>query len=282
MKRLLLIWLSIAVFTACKKQDPGPPQPLSERIILDTPYAAIADRQKMDIYLPANRDENTVTIVLIHGGGWTAGSKDDLSSGIPGFRQQFPDYAFANINYRLVSGGNKDLFPAQEQDVRSAVDFIIANHASFGTSRRVVLVGFSAGAHLALLHGYKNDPGNHVAAIVDFFGPTDLVALWGAGDAQKFILAGATGKIYPDGEQLYRESSPVNYIKDQSPPTIILQGGMDELVPVSQANLLVSQLEEKGVAHEFVLYPGEGHGWAGEKLIDSIEKIRGFLKTHVE
>lgn len=278
----MLAWLGVAVFSACKKQDTEPPKPQVERIILDTPYAAAADRQKMDIYLPADRNENTMTIVLVHGGGWVGGSKADLTSGIPSFRQQFPGYAFANINYRLASGGTSNLFPTQEQDVQAAVGLITTNHAAFGISSRVVLVGFSAGAHLALLHGYKNDPGKHVAAVVNFFGPTDLEALWDAGDAQRFMLASVTGKIYPDGKQLYRESGPVNYVTPQSPPTITLHGALDELVPVSQANLLVSKLEEKAVMHELVLYPSEGHGWMGEKLLHSIEKIKGFLKDHVE
>ncbi|MBX3240656.1 MAG: alpha/beta hydrolase [Chitinophagaceae bacterium] len=281
MKNFFSFLTGLLLFTSCQKQVVDQ-QPAEERIILDTAYAAASGRQTLDLYLPANRNSNTRTIVLIHGGGWSEGSKNDLTFAIPELRQRLTEYAFANIGYRLASNGNTHLFPTQEQDVKSAVDFIVANHASLNISSKVVLTGFSAGGHLALLHGYKNDPNKHVAAIVDFFGPTDLEALWNAGLIQQLILAGATGKIYPDGKTLYQESSPTNYITAQSPPTIVLHGGDDLLVPPAQSTLLINKLEEKNVVNDLVFYPGEGHGWTGDKLNDSIEKIKAFLKAYAK
>lgn len=280
MKSFFLTVLTIAVFASCKKQDSQTPMQTPERIIMDTPYASAA-RQKMDIYLPANRNETTPVVVLIHGGGWSEGNKSDLSSVIPDLKKLLPEYAFVNINYRLVYEGS-NRFPTQEQDVKAAVEFVINNHQQLNISSKIVMVGFSAGAHLALLHSYKNDPGKNVAAIVDFYGPTDLPALWEAGIVQQFILTNVTGKFYADAKTLYEESSPVNYITDQSPPTIVFHGTEDQLVPGSQSTLLVDKLKEKNVTHEFTLYPGEAHGWVGDNLTDSIEKIKAFLKKHVQ
>ena len=105
-----------------------------------------------------------------------------------------PDYAIFNINYRLVNGSN--LFPTQEHDVKTAIDFIVTNSTEYHVNKnKLVLLGVSAGGHLALLQGYKcNNP--KVAAIIDFFGPTDLLTMF-----QKpwnpyvpFVLQMITGK----------------------------------------------------------------------------------------
>ena len=254
--------------------------PLPAATTLDTAYGT-DPLQEMDIYLPAGRDEHTLTIVLIHGGGWSDGDKTELTPSVAGVQALFPGYAIVNINYRLAKNGVTNVFPAQEEDVKKAVETIIASAENFHISHDLILAGFSAGGHLALLHGYKNDPGKHVKAIVDFFGPTDLTALSGMGSVQALILFNATGKIYDQYPELFIRSSPVNFVTENSPPTIILQGGADELVPASQSAELDSKLEENNVAHELVLYPGEGHGWSGTTLADSFEKIKKFIDANV-
>ncbi len=254
--------------------------PLPAVTITDTAYGSDPLR-KMDIYLPAGRDEHTVAIVLIHGGGWSDGDKSELTPSVAGVQALFPGYAVVNINYRLAKNGVTNVFPAQEEDVEKAVETITANAENFHISRDLILAGFSAGGHLALLHGYKNDPEKHVKAIVAFFGPTDLTALSDIGTIQALILFNATGKTYDQDSELFIQSSPVNFVTENSPPTIILQGGADELVPASQSVELDSRLEENKVAHELVVYPGEGHGWSGATLADSFEKIKNFIDANV-
>lgn len=280
---LVVFFTAILAITGCKKEDEviTPDPPLEEKTIIDTAYGT-DDLQKMDIYLPAGRSDTTKTIVLIHGGSWTQGSKADLTSAIPEAKNYFPGYAIVNINYRLAANGTTNLFPTQENDVKAAVDFLIANSEKLGTSKSVVLTGFSAGAHLALLHGYKNDPDKNVKAIVDFFGPTDLTVFGDLSPVQQGILVNAIGKTYEEDPDIYVESSPIKYVSDQSPPTLILQGGVDPLVPRSQPDLLIEKLEEKGVVNQFVFYPNEGHGWSGANLLDSFVKIKAFLAANVE
>ncbi len=281
MKRqyFLLISIALTVFS-CQKEGGEQPASLPERLIVDTSYGADA-RHKMDAYLPAGRTGATKSVILIHGGGWTEGSKDDLAPLIAALRLQMPAFAFFTINYRLAANGSH-LFPAQETDVNDAIDFIVANKNAFSISEKLVLVGLSAGGHLAALHAYKNDESHHVKAVVDFFGPTELHQLWNQGIVQQLILYNATGKTYDENPAVYNNSSPVNFVTSQSPPTIILQGGQDELVPPAQANLLRDKLNEKGVVNELVFYPNEGHGWTGPNQQDSFDKVKAFIEAHVD
>ncbi|MBX2921414.1 MAG: alpha/beta hydrolase [Chitinophagaceae bacterium] len=278
------ITLLMFIAAGCKKEngnDINPDMPLAEISIIDTAYGT-DQQQKMDIYLPAGRNDRTKTIVLIHGGGWTGGSKADLTVAIPEIKKYFPGYAIANINYRLASNGTTHLFPAQENDVKAAINFLAENSDEFHIAKDMVLTGFSAGAHLALLHGYKNDPEKYIKAIVDFFGPTDLTVFGNLSAVQQLILLSVTGKSYEADPEIYAQSSPVKFITAQSPPTIVLQGGADPLVPPSQADLLIEKLQENNVIHQLVFYPGEAHGWTGDNLLDSFAKIKAFLEANVE
>ncbi|MBN8790242.1 MAG: alpha/beta hydrolase [Terrimonas sp.] len=278
----LLLLLASGIFSCQKENNPGEDdqQNLPERNIIDTAYGSNA-QQKMDIYLPASRTKTTKTIVLIHGGGWTEGSKSDLTSSIPGIQKQFPGYAVININYRLAKDGN-NLFPSQENDTKSAIAAYLQHTDDFVVSKDIVLAGFSAGAHLALLHAYKNDPDKNVKAVVDFFGPTELPALWNINILYQLLLYNVTGKTYDQDPAIYKNSSPANFVSAQSPPTLILQGDADPTVPPSQSILLSDSLTKYNVAHQLVMYPGEGHGWTGNNLLDSYEKIKIFLKEYVK
>jgi acetyl esterase/lipase len=239
---------------------------------------------KMDIYLPANRSvASTKSLVLIHGGGWTSGSKADFTGYIDTLQQRLPDYAIFNINYRLVNGSN--LFPTQENDVSAALSFIVQNAAEYPISKgKLSLLGFSAGAHLALLQAYKN-ASPRINAVIDYFGPTDLVAMY-----QKpwhplvpLALQMITGTSPQADPSTFEQSSPAHFVSSQSPPTLILHGGKDVVVNVSQSKLLAQKLAENDVAHELHIYPGKGHGrWYGETLVSSFDRIEAFLNRHVQ
>jgi acetyl esterase/lipase len=238
----------------------------------------------MDIYLPAGRSANsTKVMILIHGGAWSSGDKADLNPYVDTLKKRLPDYAIVNINHRL-SNGTSIFFPSQENDVKAAIEFIISKTAEYNISGKIVLLGASSGAHLALLQGYKYTSPVKVKAIVDFFGPTDMIDLYN-NPASPLIpastiaqIVGATPTTNPT---LYQESSPINYVIAQSPPTIILHGGLDLLVSPNQALALKNKLQTMGVTHQYVFYPTEGHGWTGPNLTDSFNKIEAFLEANV-
>jgi len=239
--------------------------------------------QKMDVFLPAGRTVNTTkTIVIIHGGSWTSGDKSEMTAVVDSLKKRLPNYAFINLNYRLAVNNAINVFPAQENDVKAAIEFYLGKSSTYEISKDIIVLGASAGAHLAMLHSYKNDPDKHVKAVVDLFGPTDLVEEWNEGFLPQLALMAATGKTYDQDPAIYTQSSPVNFITAQSPPTIAFQGGMDYIVIPAQTNILIAKLNSMGVSNQLVMYPNEGHGFSQANNTDAITKTLIFISKYVK
>lgn len=281
MKSLLKFILPCLLLVSCQKDNEEDDN--GAKTSLNVSYAA-DPQQKMDIYLPAGRSAaSTKVIVLIHGGGWSQGDKADFNAYVDTLKRRLPGYAIFNINYRLVNG-SLNLFPAQENDVKAAIEFIYNKRNEYRISDKFVLLGTSAGGHLSLLQAYKYTSPVKIKAVVDFFGPTDLVDMYN-NPASIFALPSALAAVVGGTPSthlsLYQQSSPISFVSAQSPPTIILQGGVDVLVAPSQSATLANRLQTLGVVHQYVLYPAENHGWVGANLTDSFDKITAFLALHV-
>ena len=281
-KYLLFLLMSVQTLS-CENKQSSVVNPLPAQIFFDVAYGS-GQAQKMDVYLPAGRTmADTKFIVMIHGGGWSSGDKSDFNAYVDTIKRRMPDYAIFNVNYRL-STGSSNTFPTQENDVRSAMDFIAARVNEYNISSKMVLMGASAGGHLALLQGYKYDHPLKPKAIIDLFGPTDLTELYvhPSPSVPPLLLAFVIGGSPSGNPDLYYQSSPINFVNAQSPPTIIFQGGADPLVSPLQSELLNSKLESSGVPHQYIVYPTEGHGWYGSKITDSFDKIQAFLSANVK
>lgn len=241
-------------------------------------------KQKFDLYLPANRNSNdTKVLILIHGGGWTEGDKADFNPFITELQKRLPGYAFVNINYRLASS-NRFLFPTQENDVKAAIEFIAARSGEYKISKKIALLGASAGGHLALLQAYKYNNPVAIKAVISLFGPTELVSLYNSPPtpAIPLLLSLVIGGNPVSHAEIYQQSSPLNFVTSQSCPSQLLHGGKDPLIPPAQSDLLKNKLDAVGVINEYVFYPNEGHGWIGNNLIDSFNKMEAFLKKHLQ
>jgi acetyl esterase/lipase len=245
--------------------------------------------QKMDVFLPANRNTTaTKVMIVIHGGGWSLGDKADMSAYVDILKNRLPDYAFFNINYRLTSLANSIPFPAQELDVKAATDFINSKKVEYSISDKFVLLGASAGAHLALLQAYKNAT-PQIKAVVDLYGPTDMADMYN-NPASTFIKPTeiayiVTGNPFTTpalSATIFNSSSPINFVTTASPPTIIFHGGADSLVRPTQSTNLVALLTQKGVINRYVLFPTENHVYLGANLDDTFEKTITFLNTNVQ
>lgn len=284
MKFLLSLFLSAMIVSSCQKGvDDVAGGSLSAATYMNVSYGNDT-LQRMDVYLPAGRSkDSTKVIILIHGGAWMEGDKRDFESFIAVFRQRLPGYAIINVNYRLASQAANH-FPTQENDIKAAIEQIYGKRDEYQISDKFVLLGASAGAHLALLHSYKYTSPVKVKAVVSLFGPTDLAAMYNSqtNPFYQWALGVLIGGTPTANQNAYNQSSPLFFAGAQSPPTLLLHGGNDALVPINQSISLHSKLQAAGVTTQLVTYPNEGHGWVGANMDDSFNKIEAFIKANVQ
>lgn len=284
MKRIILTALIAyaGLITGCSKSGTEP-NGSSAQVLSNQKYGA-DPLQDMDVYLPANHSSaQTKTMIMIHGGAWTEGDKTDFKPYIDSLKKRLPAYAIININYRL-SNSSSNLFPAQENDVKAAINYIYDHRYDYNISDQFVLLGASAGAHLALLQAFKYSVPLHPKAVVNFFGPSDMKDMYdhpASSYASPAIIQSIVGATPASNPDLYFQSSPINFISAESPPVITLQGGIDPLVNPSQQTNLQAKLNAAGVPNQYVFYPAESHGWGGTNLTNSFDRIEAFLQQYV-
>ncbi|MBO6881749.1 alpha/beta hydrolase [Winogradskyella sp.] len=242
-------------------------------------YGSDSD-QVFDLYLPANRSSNTKTVILVHGGGWTAGDKADMNAFKDYIKTQMTDYAMVNMNYRLADENNPP-YPMQINDITTVVDYLEANENYYTISDDIGFIGASAGAHLSLLWSYAFDEDSQVEMVCSVVGPTN------------FTDPAYTESNNPVFEELFNtfgidattefleDVSPYHRVTSSAPPTILFYGGQDPLIPTTQGTDMRDKLEALNVTHEFTLYPNEGHGWIGLNLLDTTLKLHNFIETHM-
>lgn len=290
MKMKLLVPISlffIICITSCSKSDTGggTGNTIAAKTMTDVSYGT-DPLQKMDIYLPANRSTATTkVIILIHGGAWISGDKSEFTSELDTLKRRIPDYAIININYRLGALPASNPFPTQEMDVKAAIEFVYGNRSTYLISEKFVLMGASAGGHLALLHAYKHQSLFKIKAVVDFFGPTDMVDMHNnPGAFPQSSIALLLSGTPTSNPAMYQQSSPITYATATACPTIILQGGIDPLVnPTTQSLALKNKLTTAAVVNEYNFYPLAGHGgWDVATNTDAFNKVQAFLAANVQ
>nr|AKJ87247.1 hypothetical protein [uncultured organism] len=230
---------------------------------------------------PSGQSRNeTDVFVFIHGGGWMAGDKNDLQfteNNLQALKAQFPGFAFVNLNYRLVSG-EENRYPAAENDVKQAMDYLYRQLESYQLSSDTYLAGGSAGAHLAALHTLKHNEDGRIKGCIAIAGVYDMVSLYEQGSSEaKLIVASFMGGRPVDQADGYARASPINFVTPSSAKFLVLHGTEDTLVPVSQAYELRDALAGHGVEHTVFTYPG-GHGIPPEHLGTAFEYIGAFLR----
>ncbi len=258
---------------------------LPERIILDTAYGTDA-HQKMDIYLPAGRTAATKVVIFIHGGGWESGSKSDPEYALMKdlVRQKWPEAAVATINYRLTSNPAVH-YTEIMNDVTAAVNVMLNNKSNFTVSDTLVMMGASAGAHLAMLYTYKYNANGNVKCVADFFGPAKLsdwdwynsFNIW-VGKAVKDVLTQYNNSVW--NIPLYDSNSPYSVATASSKPTIIFHGNLDLVVPLYQSQWMRARLNTLGVVNEYYEY-FDGHGFNYTNTADAMDKAISFFKLHL-
>ncbi|QOW10415.1 alpha/beta hydrolase [Kaistella flava (ex Peng et al. 2021)] len=232
---------------------------------LNTVYTKEGDWEgKVDLYINANLAIPTPIIINIHGGGWKKGVKESQT----GFNAFFEaGFAVANMEYRLSSQATA---PAAIEDTRCMLIYLI-NHASELNidPKKIVIMGGSAGGHLALMGGLLENDHRFdtkcmtqekikVAAIIDKYGISDLYD-WSYGKLKSKSALEWLGTKASDYEFI-ESVSPINYITKNSPPTFIVHGDADPTVPYQQSVNLYNKLQKNMVESEFITVKNGLHG----------------------
>ncbi len=242
----------VDLFTGLSRPDIHP-----ERFV----YKTVAEQSlAMDVYRPPQGQGPFPCVVVIHGGAWRSGSTRQLYE----LNQYLAGrgYVVAAITYRLAPRWR---FPAQIEDVRDAIQFVQAHADTLNIDpQRLVLLGRSAGAHLALLAGYTaNDPA--IRGVVSFYGPPDLVYGWNHPANPRVINTHKVLRDFIGGSpdelpEPYRQASPIHFVNPLTPPTLLIHGTRDELVRIQQSRQLAVKLAEQRVRHVFIELPYATHG----------------------
>jgi acetyl esterase/lipase len=219
----------------------------------------------LDLYRSKKNDQPVPGVIFIHGGAWAKGSKEVYHYYCVKYAER--GYAVATIKYRLSDVAP---FPAAVQDAKCAVRWMRANAGRYKIDPdHIAVAGGSAGGHLAMMVGYTSDvaelegDGGHagvssrVQAVVNLYGPTDLTTDFArqAGSVKKFL----GGQSYEQAPKQYALASPITHLTKDDPPTLILHGTIDQIVPISQADLLEKKLEELQVPYVYDRLKGWPH-----------------------
>lgn len=242
---------------------------------------------KLDVYVPRGAAAApNPTLIYVHGGGWVGGAKETSMLAFLPYLET--GWSVVNVEYRLA---RVSLAPAAVEDCRCALRWVIRNAKQYNfDTNKIVVTGHSAGGHLALTTGMlpaaagldRQCPGNEelkVAAIVNWFGITDVVDLLDGANKQDYAVAWLAGM--PNREEVARRASPLTYVRAGLPPIITIHGDADPTVPYSHAVRLQAALNKAGIPNELVTIPGGKHGgFDHEQTLRAYSAIRDFLTKH--
>lgn len=271
-----LLFLLIPIYS-CSNDDIKDEDLLVAKTMLNVSYGQ-SSQQVLDLYLPANRSSSTTkTLILVHGGGWTEGDKVDMNYAVDVIKQYLPDYAIANVNYRLATSGNY-AFPMQIDDIGFIINKL--KNDNNGISDDFGLIGASAGGHLSMLYGYGYNSDNNVKMVCSIVGPTNFTdPNYTNNQAWLDLYLNIAGVEYASNIPYYEQLSPIFRATSSSVPTIMFYGNADPLVPTSQGQDLHAKLDQLGVYNEFNLYNG-GHGnWSQTDTLDAYAKLVAFVQN---
>lgn len=228
-------------------------------------------RQLVDIAFPEEYQQEQSVILFIHGGGWIAGRKDGFTAkALP--LSEDTGCITASMSYRYAT---KDI---SCEDMLDDIDAALAKIKSMAETRgikatKVMLVGFSAGAHLSLLYAYKrkNTAPIEPAVVFSYSGPTDLTselfvehnALSGP-DYMRTILSYLIGERvtvenFASKKNKILACSPIKYVSSSCVPTVIVQGAKDRIVYARDSRNFAKSLKAKGVTFKYIELPNSGH-----------------------
>lgn len=240
---------------------------------------------KLDVYRPATPGPHP-TLLHIHGGGWTGGSREGVVLRALPYLQM--GFAVVNVSYRLARVAPA---PAAVEDCLCALKWIAQNAKEYEFDlTRLAVTGYSAGGHLALTTGMvtasagldRQCPGAPlppVAAIVNWYGITDV----------NDLLDGQNQRVYAvtwlgsseNRAAVARRLSPLTYVRRDVPPVLTIHGDADPTVPYSHGTRLHAALQSAGATSELVTIPKGLHGgFPNPEQLRAMQAVRTFFVNH--
>lgn len=267
----------------------------------DVPYVADGDTaQRLDIYFPEKQPKESLPLIVhIHGGGWMGGSKYPCDVR----RMTAQGYVVASIEYRF---SQKAKFPAQIQDCQAAIRWLRANAKRYHiNAEKIGVIGGSAGGHLSALVGVtggkkvfptiggNEDQSDAVQCVCDIFGPKNFASVIEQAEKDKNVKNifkfNTPSDPYSEliGTKLSDESktaavSPITYVDKNSPPTLILHGTHDALVPYAQSEEFEAAMKKNGASVWLQKFPGAGHGGGAFGKPSVILLMKNFFDKYLK
>ncbi|MFQ5705358.1 MAG: prolyl oligopeptidase family serine peptidase [Gemmatimonadales bacterium] len=214
-----------------------------------------------DVYRPAGSGNGAGVLFMVSGGWvshWFAPERS-----LPRYKALLDD-GFTVFAVRHGSSPRYKV-PDAVADVRQALHYIALHAGEFGVdAARLGVYGGSAGGHLSLMLGLAWDSGvgdaadqapgepAHVAAVVAYYPPVDLRPL--VGPSERFPALEFADSLAP-------AISPILFVTPDDPPTLLIHGDADDLVPIRNSELMYKALQDSGVESKFIVIPGAGHGF---------------------
>ncbi len=253
--RVFLFALTILALSACVSIGAfNRATPHDEGVVVAARSEAYGEgpRRTLDVYVGEIRPRQPLPVVIFfYGGGWSSGAKEDHSFvghafASRGFVTMVPDYrVYPEVTY-----------PAFVEDAAAAIKWTQDNAPRFGGDpTRIVIVGHSAGAHIALLAAL--DPRNARAAGFDpsaIRGLVGLAAPYGFETLDNPMLRNVFG---PNAD--VRAVSPITYVWRDGPALLLLSGDRDRRVPLSALRHMERDALAAGQMVESKVYPGLDH-----------------------
>ncbi|MGE3867665.1 MAG: alpha/beta hydrolase, partial [Hyphomonadaceae bacterium] len=235
----------LAAFNALAPRDAG-----AHRIVAGLAYGE-GPRRTLDLYAPKARRAPLATIVFFYGGGWSSGRREDYAFAATALAAR--GYLVAVPDYRLVP---EVRFPAFLQDGAAAVRWTAANAARYGGDpRRIVLIGHSAGAYIAVMLALDQDYLR--AAGADPRAIAGAAGLSGPYDFYPFDVEASRAAFGQAPDPVLTQ--PVHFARADAPPLLLIAGDADVIVRPRNTLSLAARLRALGAPVETRLYAGADH-----------------------
>lgn len=228
---------------------------------------------RCDVYRPEGPEGPKPAVLLIHGGGWRRGDRTQLKGyGVLIGRE---GYVCVAPEYRLVPEAP---WPAQMDDVRTALGWVVdhAEELEIDPSR-IAVEGNSAGAHLALLLAADKDL--PIRACIAVYAPT----LLSHGEREKGAVPLVALADDGGSPEIAHEASPIRHVTPSFPPTQLIHGTDDELVPVAASFAMYEELRSHGVPVDLHVHGGQPHAFDAIPELGRLcaQEMLVFLDRHL-